>query len=222
MDYSIDRMLKENYVLPMQVWYSLKQYNDNLKKFAALIADLSHNNTSNTTNAHLSIDHLVIELIKCNITNEINSLIRLLKNTSSLTGNEMDKSKHYDNLELLLNNFINKNSTNKEKCIETILIAYFYIFSEQFSQYFEKNPILRKILADRNDIVNKTLSSFIKINTNNSFVEFNVSTLADQHFLKIPLRNLEPLYKRYQQQSKFYNKTLKLCNEQPPILCNHL
>ena len=33
MDKSIDKMLKENGVLPMQLWYSLKQYKDNIKKF---------------------------------------------------------------------------------------------------------------------------------------------------------------------------------------------
>lgn len=33
MDFSIDKMLKENDVLPMQIWYSLKLYKDNIKKF---------------------------------------------------------------------------------------------------------------------------------------------------------------------------------------------
>lgn len=43
MDISIDKMLKEKHVLPMQVWYALKQYNDNLRVFSTYMNDFSSN-----------------------------------------------------------------------------------------------------------------------------------------------------------------------------------
>jgi hypothetical protein len=46
MDLSIDRMLKEKHVLPIQVWFALKQYNDNLRKFSRYMSEYIYTNGS--------------------------------------------------------------------------------------------------------------------------------------------------------------------------------
>jgi hypothetical protein len=42
MDTSIDEMLKEKYVLPMQMWYPLKRYYNNIIKFKQMLFDSYH------------------------------------------------------------------------------------------------------------------------------------------------------------------------------------
>jgi hypothetical protein len=42
MDQSIDRLLKERHVVPMQLWFAIKQYNDSLKRFSHFI-DITNN-----------------------------------------------------------------------------------------------------------------------------------------------------------------------------------
>jgi hypothetical protein len=44
MDASIDKMLKEKHVLPIQVWFALKQYNDNLRKFSRYMSEFIYTN----------------------------------------------------------------------------------------------------------------------------------------------------------------------------------
>lgn len=46
MDASIDRMLKEEHVLPISVWVAIKQYNDNLRKFANYMSDYVNSSDS--------------------------------------------------------------------------------------------------------------------------------------------------------------------------------
>jgi hypothetical protein len=131
MDYSIDKMLKENHVLPMQVWYSLKQYNDNLKKFSSLMNDLSYftneindtlsNSTSNFEYKYqeeYSAESLVTQLTKCNLIESIEtntliytSLINVINDTS--TDQQNMKINYYNKLELLLKNYLNKYELKK-------------------------------------------------------------------------------------------------------------
>jgi hypothetical protein len=47
MDLSIDKMLKEKHVLPIQVWFALKQYNDNLRKFSRYMSVYIYSNGTN-------------------------------------------------------------------------------------------------------------------------------------------------------------------------------
>lgn len=221
--------------------YSLKQYNDNLKKFSSFIDDYSlsyfnkinASNTSNSNRNYLSADDLISILNKCSLnathldSKIFKNLIELLNNTFSMNGthvisnNETSKTNSaYDNLDRLIKSYVNSTSSLIEidyydNCLQTVLFGYFSLFSEQFSTIYENNSPLRQILADRNAIVNKTLVSLLQASGH-----FNVSQ-NEKQFLKIPLRNIEDIVKRYQKtKASYFNSSLKLCDAQPPILCN--
>jgi hypothetical protein len=220
MDFTIDKMLRENNVLPMQIWYSLKQYNDNLKKFSNLMNELNYFSISSnltTTNTSLdSVDDLLNDLTICNNNNNNLSqhLIQLIKNETSITNNNHQtavnnenkaiKTTYYDNLELLFKDFLkNINSTNSTsqheyKCIHNVLLAFYYLFNEQFSEFYENNFQLRQILLNRTEFLKSNIHSI-----NNSYLLSNI---------KVPIRDLK---KKFDSRS-----TDNLCDAQPPILCN--
>jgi hypothetical protein len=50
MDQSIDKMLKERHVIPMQVWYALKQYTNNFDTFSSMINNNNNNNNITKSN----------------------------------------------------------------------------------------------------------------------------------------------------------------------------
>lgn len=229
MDYTIDKMLRENNVLPMQIWYSLKQYNDNLKKFSNLMNELNYFSSSNlttTTNTSNSVDDLLNDLAICN-NNLSQHLIQLIQSETSITNNQTAvsnenkaiKTTYYDNLELLLKDFLkNINSTNSTsssqheyKCIHNVLLAFYYLFNEQFSEFYENNFQLRQILLNRTEFFNQTFRSFLKSNIhsiNNSYLLSNI---------KVPIRDLKKKF----DSNYILRSTDNLCDAQPPILCNN-
>jgi hypothetical protein len=87
MDASIDKMLKEKHVLPMHIWYALKQYNDNLKRFNSFIDSFNQNNDSLMlfSNLNESYDYyyqntndyqsrkIDLESVKSELLNELNN-----------------------------------------------------------------------------------------------------------------------------------------------------
>jgi len=248
MDYSIDKMLKENHVLPMQVWYSLKQYNDNLKKFSTLMNDISFfsNDFNDTLSNHTSnfeykyqeeysVDSLITQLTKCDVIESIEntnasiytSLINVINDT--FTDQQNLKIDYYNKLELLLKSYLNRmNSTDlfndmtlrvkHEKCVQTVLSGFYFIFNEQFSEFYEKNSKLRQILANKKD--NKTLQAFIKSAAHITSESNTSAALIGQ---KHSLKTLDQIFKHYQQtnlKKNYFNSSIKLCDSQPPILCN--
>ena len=88
MDFSIDKMLKQNDVLPMQIWYSLKQYKDNIKKFQNYLTFISnltyqHNCEYLINNAFLNMTNHSLTTSLLKDVNNIDCLQEFLVNIST-------------------------------------------------------------------------------------------------------------------------------------------
>lgn len=125
MDASIDKMLKEKHVTPMNQWIALKQYNDNLKRFNTFLDAEFTGNNENLTNSILLMqplneneilssrnltnmgqvhEHLISELDKCsNLTKEV-----LMFNLSELKVKLIQVDSFVDNLNSIYFNLINE------------------------------------------------------------------------------------------------------------------
>ena len=179
--------------------------------------------TSKNEKQEYSADTLIAELNKCNLidvnTTIYTSLIEAINDTVDL------KTNHYNKLELLLKSYLNKmNSSHDvslsfrdEKCVQSLLFGFYFIFNEQFSEFYEKNSKLRQILAEKND--DQTLQSFIKSYAYTSVGSNSSEQLAKQ---KHSLKTLDQIFKHYQKtnmKASYFNSSIKLCDSQPPILC---
>lgn len=261
MDATIDTMLREKKVLPMQVWYAIKQYNENLKRFAVFIdgitftdysgfalnldnsnqADwspkinsfMNHdtlisilNQCEKFTDQHLIINsnngqssvqiykHLVDSLNQSNSTN-IHKTSENIKEFSDVLNNILESS--LKNIAFLETSFKDSPSMQsiQRTCMKSITLSLFNLFSEEYTNYFETEPELRELLVDRYSSINNTLSQFIKSDTSS-----DIKVPRNDYFLKMPLRNMNDLYKRYKMsQNKFNTTNQTMCSEQPPNLC---
>jgi hypothetical protein len=113
MDFSMDKMLKQNDVLPMQIWYSLKQYKDNIKKFNNYFKFIS--NLTYQYNCDYFINHTFSNITNHNLIlkddNSIECLQEFLVNITNLFDDKISSKPFNDNKlihELLLNTSKNK------------------------------------------------------------------------------------------------------------------
>jgi hypothetical protein len=223
MDLSIDRMLKEKHVLPMQAWYALKMLDENLKKFSSFMDENFYSNETDANRslgvsdaneqkkrvARFALDRnqleksLIDDLSTCNSTYALD-LVRYLRHNESLT-------LLVENLnELVLNWRANDSTQQKQQdetdnasshCMQLTIDALFFIFNQKYSQLVEANVLAG--VNNKNELVNK------------AFNESNTSA----HYLAPSLRNMEAFLLKYKKSFVKFNPNVKVCNPQPPVLC---
>ncbi len=267
MDATIDTMLKENQVLPMQVWYAMKQYNENLKRFSSFIDDYSFFHTASDsnnsqkstginqltsheilidqlnfcerfTNQHLSLlekpPHLSITATNTSLLPHLiykllaDSLLSL-KNITDIPKQEQSSymEKFTDKLNVVLKTSLSRISELKgyfsdnppaksthKKCMNSITVSLFSLFSEQYTSFFESEPKFRELLVDRYRLINMTLSQF------SSGRKDRPNTENESLVFKMPLRNMKDLYSAYRSKQFMLASNGSMCSEQPPKLCN--
>lgn len=240
MDATIDTMLKENRVLPMQVWYAMKQYNDNLKRFTGFIDDVSFSsqtNTNNNTDIIYSPEQRLAHLKQCE--DFTNKKLNLLLHTENNKENNKIESKPLK--------LIYKVLADSLKAAEgpSSIDALSTEINVALKISLKKINILQSQLNDTvslqmqkdclNSMTHGLFSLFSQQYTkfferepklrdllvdrytliNNTLAKFN----SHNYVLKMPLRNMNELYAKYKQnQRQFNTNSSQLCDPQPPNL----
>lgn len=227
MDLSIDKMLNEKHVLPMQVWYALKRLDENLKKF-------SHFMDTGGTQVYFSFNETAYNNINNNGTTETTSLLNdLIACNSSYSINLVNYLKHNESLGDLVNSlndlvvhFAQGRPTNgthvatslhgvDDQCARLIIDTFFVIFNRKYSQLFEKSNVYLKHL-NKYELVNEALLSASSGNEHQN----KTNTFNDtQPALAPSLRNIENFLIKYKKSYNKFDPKVKLCNPQPPVLC---
>lgn len=141
MDLSIDRMLKEKHVLPIQTWIALKKYNENIKIFSSYMENLnesiflSHENTS-------ECEHI----LKLNFFYSLNDNENTKTSNLSKVLNEIDKK---------LNKFSNKTIS----CLKPLLLNLLQSLNKKYSNLHEQN-YKQFAKLNRINVINETLKYF--------------------------------------------------------------
>ncbi|CAF1039187.1 unnamed protein product, partial [Brachionus calyciflorus] len=188
MDLSIDKMLKENHVIPMQIWIALKQYNDNIKTFSNYMN--SFNDSILSAFEHSNQTHS----LPCDFNSSL-----LFKSLNETNGNINKTLDH-------INNFLRGNSNNKtnSKCLEYLILNIFFDLNQKYSDLFEKNSNLFSKL-NKLHLINETIEYFSS----------NKSSLLGNY---LPIRDMNKLVNKYKHDKYKFNTNVSLCEPQPPNL----
>lgn len=214
MDLSIDKMLKEGHVLPMQVWIALKQFNDSLKKFSNYMGYLNDSYIQNNETISLADDVKNCSIFfNSNLTFELmgyNENLELIKKFN-LSLIDFEKAIFLNSKHLLNESNNLNNNVSYKKCLQLFIVHLFYIYNQKYSQIIESNP---KFKIDTN-LVEETVK-FLKDSNYSINLDSNSVSLLNN----IQLRNLNDFSKKYLFSKNIYLKQNKtLCDAQPPILC---
>ena len=146
MDFSIDKMLKQNDVLPMQIWYSLKQYKDNIKKFQNYLTFISnltyqHNCEYLINNAFLNMTNHSLTTSLLKDVNNIDCLQEFLVNISNVFDDKIIREQKFkflnnDNNKLIHELFLKTSKNNsRNEVITNIVNKISYLNSSRKNVY---------------------------------------------------------------------------------------
>ncbi len=150
MDRTMDEMLNKKKVLPMQVWYAIKKYNENLKRFSGFLHDYSNLNTASNSDSVENSD-------------EFN---KFLNSHESLI-NQLNFCEQFTNQQLILleeplvlaSNILNKTLSNMPHLVYKHLADS--LMSIQKMTNIPKNKqssYMNKFSEDLNSVLNSSLS----------------------------------------------------------------
>ena len=221
MDTSIDKMVNEKHVLPMNVWYALKHYNQNINKIHKLI---EQNLKDDATHKDIFINNIqeclnfTIMFKKQYISNNINKLENTIKSdlTSNQAFNELydflskiiskltdDKKIYYNDnkIENLLTNYINIYRKLIPKLNQNLKKEFLMCYKSVLKVYFNNPNIFEKSQLYNLD--------------NNILYTLNINTT----------KNLRVLLERYEislKENFLIDLNKSFCDAQPPLLCKNI
>lgn len=247
-----------------KVWYALKNYDNNLKKFSQIIDDYYsplnyispaelNITTSSLDRDTISVSFLADLKLTCQSLSTSNGLLNigslfisssssssssstfsdiysqtlayltdLSDNSNKKNNNDLDNL-NLDSLHSLLNmslivssqhssNISNTEDDSKQKCWRVLLDALYFIFSQHYSRLFTAIGIR---LSDTGGLVNRTILDLVESEKHQQR-QTNTSVM-----IMPTLRDMRVFFDKYRRSKNVYsNSELKLCDPQPPILCN--
>lgn len=242
MDATIDTMLREKKVIPMQVWYALKQYNDNLKRFSGFIDGISLSFVSDNSSL---ID--VIFYDNKNLTDRLNQCENFTNTLlNSFNSQNTDKpnmiygtlAKHIKSSETNSNSAIDTDFfTNEINIILKHSLKRITLLQGQLRDANTKalqKSCLNAITAGLLSLFSQQYARFVESQpklgsllldrydlVNKTLTKFHWDKSIDSesgYFLKTPLRNMRDFFQRYKKAQMKSTSNQTLCDPQPPDL----
>ena len=223
MDSSIDKMVNERHVLPMQAWYALKQYYQNIKRIYEYINFITL--TNNDVNMQIKdIFKYRNKLKKCIENSKSLELNSSNKHNFSTNGNKIS-IQSLNEIYNVLTNFIDDSSfytglsNNNNITRKNTFFKLLNIHMSKLNEIIPKLKLNSKVKLEKCLELILTISFYMINNhsyfferiTNITLLNYNMSTINNKNFWKKNEKNFN--LKKY----SFSNKSF--CDPQPPILC---
>lgn len=246
MDATIDTMLREKKVIPMQVWYALKQYNDNLKRFSSFLNDTALLNDSSIDTHLFNFENLTVHLVQCE--SFTHNLLNTFKPNTEYNNSEQTliyqvlaenlKRSELNNASTidphLFTNQINVALKLSLKKV-TLLQAFLNKDANTAAIAYQKNCLnamtvglfnlfsqqYTRLFEARPEFRSLLLDRYDLVNR--TLTRFNLGRgsggTGSGFFLKMPLRDMKDFYERYKFAQMRPKSNQTLCDPQPPNLC---
>lgn len=243
MDATIDTMLREKKVIPMQVWYALKQSNDNLKRFSGFIDDMSLSFVSDNNSFQIDANlydnkNMTDRLNQCeNFTNTLlnsfNSqntdkpnmiygiLAKHIKSSETNSNSAIDTDFFTNEINIILKHSLKRitllqgqlKDTNTKALQKSCLNAITVGLFSLFSQQYTR------FVESQPKLGSLLLDRYDLVNKTLTKFHWDKSNDSESgYFLKMPLRNMRDFYQRYMKAQMKSTSNQTLCGPQPPDL----